>query len=60
LTLGKYDRLIAWEMSWKVLVIIDCDATTAARIDITSPGTSQPCGSVLKNGLLQAEGELLI
>ena len=48
--------VVTCERSWKVAVIMACDATIAARIEITSDGQNMPGGTVSKKGLAYADG----
>jgi len=47
-------------LTWKVAVMMACEATTAAKIAITKEGINQPGGTALKKGFEYAAGLTLI
>jgi hypothetical protein len=53
---GKYEVFMICERSWNVPVIIACEATIAASIDMTRDGQNMPGGTVLKKGFEYASG----
>lgn len=48
--------LMTWASSWKVAVMMACEATMAAKIERMSEGQKVPGGTELKKGLEYAEG----